>query len=303
MSIAGGYHNALLLAQKYGCEAVQLFVSQPKVWPVTAVPARPKASRSGKVSAKTSTSWRARELTEDEVQIFQDTLHQIPIRQLLAHNSYLINLASPDEAVYRRSLEAFLVEVQRAERLGLAYLVTHPGAHVGSGEEAGLERVAAALNEVHRRCPNYRVQILLETTAGQGSCLGHRFEHLAQILARVAEPERLGVCLDTCHVFAAGYPLAPRKDYLTTLRTFDRLIGLDRLRAFHLNDSLKPLGSRVDRHAHIGRGYLGLEAFQLLVKDRRFRDRPMVLETPKEDGDETDMDAVNLATLRGLRSP
>lgn len=275
LSIAGGYHRALVAARTYDCEAVQLFT-------------------------KNSNQWRAKELTDDDVNAFQETLRQTRVRVLLAHDSYLINMASPDESLYRRSVEAFVAEMQRAERLGLAYLVTHPGAHVGSGEETGLKRFAGALDEVHWRCDNFRVQILLETTAGQGSCLGYRFEHLAQILALVAEPERLGVCLDTCHVFAAGYDLAPKAAYQATMRHFDRLIGLHRLRAFHLNDSQKPHGSRVDRHAHIGQGCLGLEAFRLLVNDPRFRDRPMVLETPKEETAAGSMDAINLRTLRGL---
>jgi deoxyribonuclease-4 len=190
--------------------------------------------------------------------------------------------------------------MQRAERLGIRYLVTHPGAHVGSGDEAGLQRVAAALDEVHRRCDGYKVMVLLETTAGQGTTLGHRFEHLARIIELVEQPRRLGVCLDTCHVFAAGYPLAPAPAYQATFAEFDRVIGLSRLKAFHVNDSLKPLGSRVDRHAHIGKGCLGAEPFRLLVNDPRFRDRPMILETPKEEGENKDMDAVNLAMLRGL---
>jgi deoxyribonuclease IV len=275
MSIAGGYHRALLAAQGYDCEAVQLFT-------------------------KNSNQWRAREIADAEIALFGETLRQTGVRQLLAHDSYLINLASPDQFLYRRSLEAFIVELERAERLGLRYLVTHPGAHIGAGEEAGIERVAAALDEVHRRCSGFRVQVLLETTAGQGSCLGHRFEHLAVILDRLAQPQRVGVCLDTCHVFAAGYPLAPEADYRATFRAFDRVIGLERLKAFHLNDSLRPLGSRVDRHAHIGRGCLGLEPFRLLVNDRRFRDRPMILETPKEEGGKQNMDAVNLRALRKL---
>jgi deoxyribonuclease-4 len=275
LSIAGGYHRALLAAQSFACEAVQLFT-------------------------KNSNQWRARELIDQEVSTFQETLRKTRVRILLAHDSYLINMASPDETLYRRSVEAFVIEMQRAERLGLTYLVTHPGAHVGSGEESGLERFAGALDEVHRRCAKYRVRILLETTAGQGSCLGYRFDHLARILALVAEPERLGICLDTCHVFAAGYGLAPKAAYQATMRDFDRVIGLDRLRAFHLNDSLKPAGSRVDRHAHIGQGCLGLEPFRLLVNDPRFRDRPMVLETPKEETAAGPMDAINLQTLRGL---
>jgi deoxyribonuclease-4 len=275
MSVAGGCHNALLAAQAHGCDTVQLFT-------------------------KNANQWAARDFTDDEAALFHRTLRDTKLRFPTAHDSYLINLASPDEALYRKSLEAFVGEVQRAERLGLSYLVTHPGAHVDSGEEAGLAKVAKALDEVHARCPGFRVKVLLETTAGQGSSLGWRFEHLARILALVADPERLGVCLDTCHVFAAGYALAPEKEYRATLQAFDRAVGLKRLKAFHLNDSLKPLGSRVDRHAHIGRGQLGLEPFRLLVNDRRFRGRPMILETAKEDGDEKDMDAVNLRVLRGL---
>ncbi|HXG12474.1 MAG TPA: deoxyribonuclease IV [Gemmataceae bacterium] len=275
LSIAGGLHHALLAARAYGMDTVQLFT-------------------------KNSNQWDARALTAEEVRTFRRTLRQTGLRLPMAHDSYLINLASPDEDLYRRSVEAFLVEVQRAEQLGLRYLVTHPGAHVGSGEEAGLARVAAALDEVHRRCPGYRVKILLETTAGQGTCLGHRFEHLAAILARVAEPRRLGICFDTCHVFAAGYALAPEAEYQATFRAFDRVIGLRWLRVFHVNDSLKPLASRVDRHAHIGRGCLGLEPFRLLVNDPRFQDRPLILETPKEKTADGDMDAVNLGVLRGL---
>lgn len=275
MSIAGGCHNALLEAQARGCDSVQLFTRAPS-------------------------QWSGRELSDEEVRLFRRTLRQSRLRQAMAHDCYLTNLASPEEALYRRSLETFLVELQRTERLGLRYLVMHPGAHLDSGEEAGLARVAAALDEIHRRTPGFKVRVLLETTAGQGSTLGYRFEHLVRILSLAAEPDRLGVCFDTCHVFAAGYALAPAAEYQATLRAFERTVGLHRLRAFHVNDSLKPQGSRVDRHAHIGRGEMGLEPFRLLVNDRRFRHRPMILETPKEAGEESDMDAVNLATLRGL---
>jgi deoxyribonuclease-4 len=300
MSIAGGYHKALEAARAHGCQAMQLFVSQPRMWPVRPRSPAKTDLRFGKFLTKNANQWRAKDLIDEEVQLFQETLGQTSIAPLLAHDSYLINLASADEVLYRRSIEAFIVEMERAERLGLTYLVTHPGAHVGSGEEAGLERVAAALDEVQRWCSGHRVRILLETTAGQGSCLGHRFEHLGHILSLVREPERLGVCLDTCHVFAAGYALAPESEYKKTLRAFDQSIGLERLCAFHLNDSLKPLGSRVDRHAHIGQGHLGLEPFRLLVNDRRFREHPMILETPKEDGQKKEMDVVNLRVLRQL---
>jgi deoxyribonuclease-4 len=275
MSIAGGYHNALLHAQSHGCETVQLFT-------------------------KNNNQWYAKDLTEEDIRTFKKILRQTRLRFPMAHDCYLINLASPDAALYRKSIEAFVIEVQRAEALGLRYLVMHPGAAVDGDDEAGLARVARALDEVHGRCPDYRVQVLLETTAGQGTSLGHRFEHLARILSLVAQPQRLGVCLDTCHVFAAGYMLHPEKEYRATFRAFERLIGLSHLRAFHLNDSLKPLGSRVDRHAHIGKGQIGLEAFRLLVNDRRFRNRPMVLETPKETPDVDDMDTVNLKVLRRL---
>jgi deoxyribonuclease-4 len=275
MSISGGCHNALLEAHAHGCASVQLFT-------------------------KNANQWKTRDLTDEDVRVFRRTLRQTRLRFPTAHDSYLINLASPDESLYRRSVEAFVDEVQRAEQLGLRYLVMHPGAHMDSGEETGLQRVAAVLDEVHARCLGFRVRVLLETTAGQGTTLGYRFEHLARILTLTAEPQRLGVCLDTCHVFAAGYPLAPRKEYQATLRAFDRVVGLKWLRVFHVNDSVKPLGSRVDRHAHIGQGELGLEAFRLLLNDRRFRNRPMLLETPKEDNDGKDMDTVNLAKLRGL---
>jgi deoxyribonuclease-4 len=278
MSIAGGYHHALLAAEAHGCQAVQLFT-------------------------KNASQWQGKPLTDEDAALFRSTRRRTRLRPTVAHDSYLINLASPEEGLFRRSIEAFVEELRRAEKLGLDYLVAHPGAHLDSGEAAGLARVAEGLNEALDHCAGFHVQVLLETTAGQGSCLGHRFEHLADILKALRQPQRVGVCLDTCHVFAAGYALAPEAEYRATLRAFDRLIGLRRLRVFHVNDSKKPHGSRVDRHAHIGRGELGLEPFRLLVNDRRFRGRAMILETPKEEGDEGDMDAVNLAALRGLVSP
>jgi deoxyribonuclease-4 len=299
-SIAGGHHKALLRAQEYACETVQFFLSQPKHWPVTPRSEGKTGFRFGKFLTKNSNQWNAKELTADDVRTFRRTLRQTRLRRPISHDSYLINLASPDEVLYRRSIEAFVVEMERAEALGLRYLVTHPGAHMDSGEEAGLVRVADALDEVQRRSPGFRVQVLLETTAGQGTSLGHRFEHLAGILSRVADPRRYGVCFDTCHVFAAGYGLAPEREYQATMRAFDKVIGLGRLRVFHINDSLKPQGSRVDRHAHVGQGCLGLKPFRLLVNDPRFRNRPMVLETPKENTGGRDMDAINLALLREL---
>ena len=299
-SIAGGLHKALLTAHAHGMRTVQIFTAAPQIWPVKPLPAGRRVLQSGKLVTKSANQWDARDLDDEEVRTFRRTLRATRLRFPMAHDSYLINLASPDEALYRRSVEALVVEMGRAERLRLRYLVVHPGACMDAAEEVGLTQVARALDEVHGRCRGFRARILLETTAGQGSTLGRRFEHLARILALVAEPGRLGVCFDTCHVFAAGYALAPEAEYRATLRAFDRVIGLKRLRAFHLNDSRKPLGSRVDRHAHIGRGCLGLEPFRLLVNDPRFRNRPMVLETPKEEDGNEDMDAVNLRVLGEL---
>lgn len=276
-SIAGGLYKAAEAAAALRMETVQIFT-------------------------KNNNQWYAKDLTEQDVRAFKTAIRRAKLRHAMAHDCYLINLASPAAALYRKSLEAFVVEMRRAEALGLHYLVTHPGAAVDGDEQAGLQRVAAALNEAHARCPGFRLKVLLETTAGQGTSLGHRFEHLASILTQVKDPERLGVCLDTCHVFAAGYSLSPEKEYGATMREFNRLIGLKRLQAFHVNDSARPQGSRVDRHAHIGKGCIGLDAFRLLLNDPRFRNRPMILETPKGSTDLGDMDAVNLRTLRRLVS-
>jgi len=275
MSIAGGYYKALLSAQAHDCATVQLF-------------------------SKSSNQWNAKPFSDDDLSCFRSTLTETGLRFPTAHDSYLINLASPDEILWRKSLEAFVIEVERAEALGLTYLVTHPGSATDGDEKAGLKRVAKALDETHKRCKTARVKVLLETTAGQGNCLGHRFEHLAKLLEMTKKSDRLGVCLDTCHVFAAGYGMATEAEYQATMSEFDRVVGLDQIHVFHVNDSQKPLGSRVDRHAHLGRGCLGMEPFRLLVNDPRFADRPMILETPKEEGDNDDMDRVNLQVLREL---
>ncbi|MBX9624185.1 MAG: deoxyribonuclease IV [Gemmataceae bacterium] len=275
MSVAGGLTNAVAASVALECGTVQLFT-------------------------KNANTWAGKPLQAVEVRAFRDAVRAAGLRFPTAHDSYLINLASPDDALYRKSIAAFADEVERAEALGLSYLVTHPGAHVGSGVDAGVARVVAALDEVHARCGGYQVKVLVETTAGQGSCLGAAFEEIATILGGVAAPERLGVCFDTCHAFAAGYPLASADDYAATFGRFDDLVGLDRLRLFHVNDSVKGLGSRVDRHAHLGQGMIGIDAFRRLATDPRFADRPMILETPKEDADGRAMDPVNLGLLRGF---
>ena len=275
LSIAGGVVNAVNDAVRLGCDTVQLFT-------------------------KNNTQWAGKAFAPDEPANFRKAARKAKLKFPTAHDSYLINLATDNAILWRKSVGAFADEMARAEALGLAYLVTHPGAHVGCGEDGGLANVVRALDEIHARFPDARVKVLLELTAGQGTCLGHRFEHLAAIMRGARDGRRLGVCFDTCHAFAAGYPLYPEESYQATFHEFDRVIGLKRLKVFHLNDSKKPLGSRVDRHAHIGQGMLGLEAFRLLVNDPRFQKIPMILETPKHDEAGNEMDPVNLATLRSL---
>lgn len=274
-SIAGGYYKAVEIASRVGCECVQLFT-------------------------KNNNQWKGKAISDDDVKAFREALERLNIKHPLSHDSYLINLAAPDEAMWTKSVEAFVVELERAEQLRIPYVVTHPGAFTTSCEEDGLKKIIAGLDEVHRRTNGVQAMCLLENTAGQGSCLGHRFEHLGRVIADVREPERLGVCIDTCHTVAAGYPLVTKGEYDDTFAELDRAVGLDRIKAFHLNDSKKPLGSRVDRHEHIGEGKLGLEPFRHLLNDPRFRNVPMYLETPKGERDGEDLDVINLRTLRGL---
>lgn len=278
MSAAGGCHKALIAAQGVGFRSVQLFT-------------------------KNNNQWEAPPLTQQQIETFRAAVETTGITDLVSHTSYLINLASPDETLWKRSVDAMVVEVERCAALWIPDLVVHPGAHLGSGEEVGCERVARALDEVVRRTSDASVTIDLETTAGQGSSIGHRFEHLQAILALVGEPGRFGVCVDTCHIFAAGYPLEGPERYDKTLNDLDGTVGIDRVRVWHLNDSLRDCGSRVDRHAGIGVGRMGLEPFRLLVNDRRLTKRPMILETPKGMEDGEDLDVRNLRILRSLVGP
>jgi deoxyribonuclease IV len=275
MSIAGGCHNAVTAAAELGMTTVQLFT-------------------------KNNNQWAGKLLSDADVREFAKVLADTGITAPVAHDSYLINLASPDDVLWEKSIAAFRDELERAERLGLIGVVMHPGSFVSSTEEAGLERIVTALDRIHRETEGLRTLTLLEATAGQGTNLGHRFEHLAWILDQASTSARMGVCVDTCHIFAAGYPLGTAEEYAATWSQFDRLIGIERVKALHINDSVKPLGSRVDRHAHIGRGCLGLEPFRLLMNDPRLASVPKYLETPKglENGEE--LDAINLRTLRGL---
>jgi len=275
MSIAGGYHKAVEAARRVGCDCVQLFT-------------------------KNNNQWRAKPIEEEQGIRFQSALAEQGIGHPIAHDSYLINLASPDDALWKKSIDALVIELQRAEQLGIPYVVAHPGAYTSSSESKGLERIVQALDELHEQTVGLKAQCLLETTAGQGSNLGWKFEHLAAMLDGVGAPDRLGVCFDTCHVFAAGYAIGTEKDYKATMRSLDKTVGVKKIRAFHLNDSLKPSGSRVDRHAPIGHGEMGLEPFRFLLSDRRFRKVPMYLETPKGEENGVAWDLLNLRTLRSL---
>jgi deoxyribonuclease IV len=274
MSVAGGVDRAVARGLAVGCRTMQIFT-------------------------KNASQWAARPLDPAVVRAFRETLEPAEIAPVVSHGSYLINLASPDSDLRQKSMIAFRDELDRAEALGLMGVVIHPGAHVGAGEDRGLAHVGRGLVRLLAATKKHRVRILIENTAGQGSCLGWSFDHLARLIELAGHHPRIGVCLDTCHLHAAGYDLTSDTAYARTFRQFSRLVGLDRLHCMHLNDSKKPLGSRVDRHTHIGQGDLGLEAFRRIVTDRRFIGVPMILETPKE-GEGVAEDRMNLATLAGL---
>jgi len=273
MSIGGGAHRAIERACSIDCTAMQIFV-------------------------KNNMQWFARSLTKDEITAFLKHQQRRELHSVFAHANYLINLAATNPQFHFNSMRALGEELIRADQLRLPFLVVHPGAHLGAGEEAGLNTIVASINEVLATIPKVKTRIALETTAGQGSCLGHSFDQIGYILTNVREPERLCVCLDTAHVFAAGYDLSTGAAVDKMFREFDRTIGLEHLSAIHLNDSKTARGSRVDRHEHIGKGQIGLEAFRFIMRDRRFRKIPKVLETPK--GKELKEDVENLEVLRGL---
>lgn len=277
LSIAGGYYKAVRTAAELSLDCVQLFT-------------------------KNNNRWDGKPLSPADIDQFASAMAETGIAHPISHASYLINLAAADDFLWNRSIEAMAVELERAFALGIPHVIVHPGAHVGSGEEVGLARIACGIVRVLQRTEHLPTTIALETTAGQGTCLGHRFEHLAYLLDATNRPARLTVCLDTCHVHAAGYALHLADAYEETWSAFDRLIGLDRLVAIHLNDSKKPFASRVDRHEHIGRGHVGREAFQRLMNDARLAGIPMYLETPKGTDAETGLpwDTVNTTLLREL---
>jgi deoxyribonuclease-4 len=281
MSVAGGLTRAVERAVVHRCDAFQIF-------------------------AKNANQWRGRVLPREEIREFRARVKAAGIGPVVSHGSYLINVATTNPVLRQQSMEAMGDELDRAEALGLLGVVLHPGAYTIGSEAEGLTLIADALLELLRARRRGRTMILLEQTAGQGTALGATFEQLASIIAKMNDHRRVGVCLDTCHLIAAGYDICSPEGYASTFAQFGRLVGFDRLKVFHMNDSKKPLGSRVDRHEHIGQGHLGLEPFRRIVNDRRFRDLPMLLETPKGEGKPTGpiavdpLDERNLNTLREL---
>jgi deoxyribonuclease-4 len=263
MSIAGGLHRAFERGRHVRCRTIQIFL-------------------------KNSNQWKGRSITDEDRALFLEAQSSGGISPVVAHDSYLINLASPDPVLRQKSLDAFIEEMRRANFLGVPYLVFHPGAHMGGGTNAGSALVADALNQA-LALVEPPVMLLAENTAGQGSCLGSRFEELAAILDQIRSSDRIGICLDTCHAFAAGYDIRTAEGYTRTMEEFERLVGIDRIMAFHMNDSRKGLGSRVDRHFHIGKGMIGVDAFRCIVNDPRFERIPKILETPKGTGFRHDM--------------
>ncbi len=270
-SIEGGIFNSVIKAKKLGFTALQIFT-------------------------KNSNRWQGKELTDDEIEKFKVELKNSNIEFVVAHDSYLINLCAEDEELLKKSREAFLDEVIRCERLGIPYLNFHPGSYKNSSEKDAIKLIAESLNITHYKTRNFNVKSMLETTAGQGKSIGYKFEHLREIIDLVEDKNRLSVCIDTAHIFAAGYDIV--NNYEQVINDFDNIIGLDYLMCFHINDSKKPLGSKVDRHEHIGAGFIGLEGFRNIMNDSRLISIPKILETPK--GKEQLEDVENIKTLLSL---
>ena len=273
MSIAGGVDKAFARGESIGLEVMQIFT-------------------------KNNNQWEAKSFETATLDRYFTERERTGIDLVFAHDSYLINLCATNADTLDRSRRAMLDELQRCDRLEIPYLVAHPGSHLGAGESQGLKKIAQSLNGVFKKIPKGKTMLLLENTAGQGTNLGYRFEHLAEIIAQVKEPERIGVCFDTCHAFAAGYDLSSQVGCKRVFKELDASVGLEQVKVFHLNDSKKPLGSRVDRHDHIGKGTLGLEAFRFLMRSRAFKNHPFALETPKSEDLHEDVE--NIAKLKAL---
>lgn len=273
MSIAGGVDKAIERGNQLSCTAIQLFT-------------------------KNANQWRGKVLEEEEIGRFISLRKKSNISKLLAHDSYLINLASGSPALRIKSINAFIAEMERCRLLSIPYIIMHPGAHLGIGEDEGIRNIINSLNIIMDKTDGWSVDIALETTAGQGTNIGYRFEHLARIIDGIKDKERIKVCLDTCHIFAAGYDISFAEGYAHVIKDFDRIVGIDRLICLHLNDCKKDLGSRIDRHEHIGKGTLGILPFRLIMNDRRFENIPKIIETPK--GEDMKNDRRNLGVLRRM---
>lgn len=272
-SIAGGVSKSLDIADRLGFSAIQIF-------------------------SKNNNRWKAKPLDEKEVEKFKTKLEDSKVNFTIVHDSYLINLCAKSEELLQKSREAFIDELTRCEQLGIPYLNFHPGAHGKMGEDDGIKMIAESINYAHEKTKGFKTGSTLETTAGQGTAIGYRFEHLAKIIELVEEKERMSVCIDTAHIFAAGYELRTKKGFNKTFKEFDEIIGLDKLVCFHMNDSKRDIGTRVDRHEHIGKGFIGLDGFRNIMNDRRLKKIPKVLETPK--GKEQLEDVENLKVLKSL---
>jgi deoxyribonuclease-4 len=273
-SIAKGLHRALYEAKAHRCTALQIFT-------------------------KNANTWKERTLAQDEIRRFDQARKETGIIEIVSHAAYLINLATSERKKHVLSCNALVSELIRSSMLDIPFIVLHPGAHMGIGEEKGIEKIADSINEMFAKTSGIKTRLLFETTAGQGSGMGYSFEQLALIMDKIENRNRCGICLDTSHIFAAGYDIRTKESYRKTINAFDAIIGIKNLFVIHLNDSKKELGSRVDRHEHIGEGYIGMNMFKLVMNDRRFRDVPKIIETPKyKDG--RDADKMNLNRLRTL---
>ncbi len=300
VSTQGGYAKAVGRAVAVGCDCLQIFVSPPGRWMVTQQPAAEAKPVHSKT--KNNNQWRAKALTEKDVSAWLDAMSGSTLTHPIAHASYLINMASPKDDLFQKSIDALVVELERGNQLQLEGLVVHPGAFTESSEEEGINRIIDAACEALGRVEQGTCRLLLENTAGQGSCLGYTFEQLARMLDGIDGGDRVGICLDTCHAFAAGYELNTKRGFQAMRKEMDDLLPKKSIRALHLNDSKKPLGSRVDRHEHIGRGEIGLDGFRFVLHDSVLNQLPGYLETEKGTDEESgeDWDVINLRTLRGL---
>lgn len=271
--LTGGISSSITNAEKLGFTAIQIFT-------------------------KNNNRWNAKSFTEDEINEFRDKFLKSSVKYVVSHDSYLINLCSPKEDIYQKSLIAFEDELARCEVLGIPHLNFHPGSHLGKGENYGLQKIAESLNLIHQKTKGFKVKSMMETTAGQGTNLGYTFEQLKKIIDLIEEKTRIAICIDTAHIFAAGYNIKDEKEYLKVINDFNDIIGLEMLHCFHFNDSKKELGSRVDRHEHIGKGFIGLEGFHNILNDERLKHIPKILETPKGKSQSEDLE--NLQVLRNL---